>query len=302
MKDHRGADLNNGGPISTDFVGESWTYPDANYTERAKIVDAHKLYTQSFLWFMSTDPALNQSIRTAFQKFGLCKDEFTETDNWPPNLYVRAARRLLGAAVFNQNTPSLNRSWGNESIGCGSYNFDSHTAERIACPNATACRLGPAGDDDAPAAPVAAPVLLLLLYLLPLFMLLVLTPRPKGIALSTGYAWMEGDVETGPGVYDIPMWVLLPRASEATNLLVVASPSASHIGMSTLRMEVLLAALVLFLLVLVLFVLLPLVLLVLLLLVLTCALLAPIHDHGTERRRDRGAGYQDGAAAGQADP
>jgi hypothetical protein len=38
-------------------------------------------------------------------------------------------------------------------------------------------------------------------------------------------------------VYDIPRWVLLPQEEEAVNLLVVASPSASHIGMSTLRME-----------------------------------------------------------------
>ena len=82
------------------------------------------------------------------------------------------------------------------------YNFDSHTAERVACPNATVCGRG-----------------------------------PKGAGPSTRYAWMEGDVETGPGIYDIPMWALLPNRSEAGNLLVVASPSASHIGMSTLRME-----------------------------------------------------------------
>jgi len=44
-------------------------------------------------------------------------------------------------------------------------------------------------------------------------------------------------VETGPGVYDIPLWVLLPKRAQASNLLVVAAPSASHIGMSTLRME-----------------------------------------------------------------
>jgi hypothetical protein len=202
LRDHRGADLNNGGPISTDFVGGSWRYPEANYSEREKIVEAHKLYTQSFLWFMSTDPALNISIRRNFQKFGLCADEFNETHNWPPDLYVRAARRMVGRQVFTQNTPRLNRSWGNESIGCGSYNFDSHTAERIACPNASTCGLGPAGIDP-----------------------------------TVGYAWMEGDVETGPGVYDIPMYVLLPKRGEATNMLVVATPSASHIGMSTLRME-----------------------------------------------------------------
>ena len=203
-RDHRGADLNNGGPISTDFVGGSWLFPEANYTQRAEIVKAHKLYTQSFLWFMSTDPALNQSIRASFQKFGLCKDEFVETDHWPPSLYVRAARRLLGERVFNQNTPKLQRNWDNLSIGCGSYNFDSHTAERLACSNSTVC-----GDG----------------------------PKHGTVGPGTSFAWMEGDVETGPGIYDIPMWVLLPKRAEATNLLVVASPSASHIGMSTLRME-----------------------------------------------------------------
>lgn len=164
-KDHRGADLNNGGPISTDFVGASWKYPEANYTERAAIVEAHKQYTRGFLWFMSTDPALNQSIRKSFQEFGLCADEFQETENWPPALYVRAARRLVGESVFTQNTPETHRNWANQSIGCGSYNFDSHTAERLACPNATMCGTG-----------------------------------PKGAKMSQAFAWMEGDVETGPGV------------------------------------------------------------------------------------------------------
>lgn len=94
----------------------------------------------------------------------------------------------------------MQRDWGNLSIGCGSYNFDSHSAERFACPDVSHCGAGPR-------APAGA------------------------------FAWNEGDVETGPGIYDIPLWVLLPKISEATNLLVVASPSASHIGMSTLRME-----------------------------------------------------------------
>ena len=87
---------------------------------------------------------------------------------------------------------------------CGSYNFDSHTAERFACPNASACGAGPVGAGQ---------------------------PHP-----SLAFAWNEGDVQTAPGIYDIPLWVLLPKRTEATNLLVVASPSASHIGMSTLRM------------------------------------------------------------------
>lgn len=194
-------DLNNGGPISTDFVGGSWEYPEANYSRREAIREVHKFYTESFLWFMSTDPALGSSIRDDFRGWGLCADEFQDSGHFPTQLYVRAARRLVGDRVFSQNTPSLNRSWGNLSIGCGSYNFDSHTAERIACPNSSTCGAGPQGGDQA------------------------------------SFAWNEGDVETAPGDYDIPLWVLLPKRTQASNLLVVAAPSATHIGMSTLRME-----------------------------------------------------------------
>ena len=40
-----------------------------------------------------------------------------------------------------------------------------------------------------------------------------------------------------PGLYQIPRWVMYPKEDQATNLLVVSALSASHIGLSTLRME-----------------------------------------------------------------
>ena len=39
-------DLNNGGPISTDYIGGSDRYPNASYAEREMIFQQHKLYTQ----------------------------------------------------------------------------------------------------------------------------------------------------------------------------------------------------------------------------------------------------------------
>lgn len=39
-------DLNNGGPLSTDFIGANWAYPDADYADRQAIWQAHMDYTQ----------------------------------------------------------------------------------------------------------------------------------------------------------------------------------------------------------------------------------------------------------------
>jgi hypothetical protein len=45
-------DMNNCGynPVHTDMIGASWDYPEANYTYRKQIWQAHADYTSGFLW------------------------------------------------------------------------------------------------------------------------------------------------------------------------------------------------------------------------------------------------------------
>jgi hypothetical protein len=130
------ADFNNNGPISTDYIGHSWKYPEASYAEKKAIWKAHLLYTQSFVYFLSHDSSVPQSLRDEINQWGLPKDEFADTDHWPNQLYIREARRMQGEYIMRQSDLQTDRTKP-DSIGMGSYNSDSHNIQRVAMPDGT---------------------------------------------------------------------------------------------------------------------------------------------------------------------
>jgi hypothetical protein len=123
-------DFNNNGPVSTDYIGHSWTYPDASYAERSRIFSDTLRYTQSFVYFLTHDASVPASLQKEANTWGLSRDEFQDTANWPNQLYIREARRMLGTYIMKQADLQTERTKP-DSIGMGSYNSDSHNIQRV---------------------------------------------------------------------------------------------------------------------------------------------------------------------------
>ncbi len=126
-------DTNNHGPFSSDNIGYNYDYPEASYERRKQIIQEHIDYQQGLLYFIANDPRVPEDVRTAMAQWGLAKDEFTTTGNWPHQIYVREARRMVGRYVMTENE-LLKKRPTPESIGMGSYGMDSHNVQRYITP------------------------------------------------------------------------------------------------------------------------------------------------------------------------
>lgn len=123
-------DINGGYFFSTDYVGGSWQYPSASRAQRNQIWLDHFNYQAGYLYFVANDPRVPSQIRDEANTFGLAADEFVTTANWPHQLYVREARRMIGSYVLTETDMTTNPIKP-DSIGMGSYPFDSHSCQRI---------------------------------------------------------------------------------------------------------------------------------------------------------------------------
>ncbi len=124
------ADFNNNGPFSSDFIGRNYDYPDGSYQRRAEIWKEHVDYQQGFYYFLANDPRVPPTLQAEVRQWGLPKDEYEDSGNWPHQLYVREARRMVGEYVLIQKDLQTERTKP-DAIGMGSYNSDSHNVQRI---------------------------------------------------------------------------------------------------------------------------------------------------------------------------
>ncbi|MDF9833468.1 hypothetical protein M2103_001692 [Ereboglobus sp. PH5-5] len=126
---NRKTDTNNRGGFSTDFIGQNYDYPEADYATREQIARSHLLYQQGLMWSLAYHPRVPAEIREFVSRWGMTKDEFTEGGGWQGQLYVREARRMVSDLVMTQHH-CQGRETVSDSIGMAAYTMDSHHVQR----------------------------------------------------------------------------------------------------------------------------------------------------------------------------
>ncbi len=129
-------DSNNNGGVSTDYIGKNWgpgwDWSTLNHQERAALAAEHIYWQLGLLWTIQNHPRVLAKVGAngLYPGWGLAADEFTDTGNFPPQLYVREARRMVSDYVMTtKNCAGL--VVAPDSVGMGAYAMDSHHTQRF---------------------------------------------------------------------------------------------------------------------------------------------------------------------------
>jgi hypothetical protein len=131
---NRKTDSNNTGGISTDLIGgnygKGWNWATLNHKERETLADKHRDWQLGLVWTLQNHPRVPENIRKDVAAWGLAKDEFPDNGNWPYNIYVREARRMVSDFVMTENHCKLKLPV-EDPVGMGAYTLDSHNTQRF---------------------------------------------------------------------------------------------------------------------------------------------------------------------------
>jgi predicted neuraminidase len=122
-------------PLGFVFVGENAGYADADWPERERITAHLRNLTLGLLWFLQHDESVPPESRALAQTLQLCRDEFADNEHFPFQLYVREARRLVGAYTLSER--NISEQPGLESlrthadaIAVGEFPIDSFPCQK----------------------------------------------------------------------------------------------------------------------------------------------------------------------------
>lgn len=118
-------------PVRLSQLGENYDWPEANWARRERIAADHREFTLGLIYFLQNDPRLPEKMRQEASQWGLAADEFPETGHFPPALYIREARRIVGQRTFTEHdvmmTDGLIRApLHADAVAIGDYALNCH--------------------------------------------------------------------------------------------------------------------------------------------------------------------------------
>lgn len=119
------------GFISTDLPEENQGYPTASWAWRDRFAERLRSYILGLFYFAQNDPEVPEWFRNKTAAWGLAKDEYTDNNYFPRQVYVREGRRMHGEFIFTSNdaTPAADGERPpvhSDSITSSHYALDSH--------------------------------------------------------------------------------------------------------------------------------------------------------------------------------
>jgi hypothetical protein len=116
--------------MSTDWWGNANEWATASPSRRVEIAKEHENYIRGLWHFIRTDPRIPASIKAEQAGWGLPNDEFASTAGWPPQLYVREARRMVSDVVLTQQH-GLGQTAAPFPVSLAVYALDSHACRCV---------------------------------------------------------------------------------------------------------------------------------------------------------------------------
>jgi hypothetical protein len=122
------------GLTSINIPGASWTWPEAARHHRARLQQFHVDHVAGLIWFLQNDSRVPREIREHMAPIGLHKEEFSDSEYWPWQIYVRQGRRIEGRAIVTQHSFTVDPKTGRtpqvkQPVAIGEHSFDVHPCQ-----------------------------------------------------------------------------------------------------------------------------------------------------------------------------
>lgn len=116
----------------SNVPGANYDWAEGDYATRAGLMQLHKDFALGKLYFLVTDPRVPKTVRDELSEYGLPADEFSDNENFPYQLYVREARRMISDYVMTEHdTLRSGTRTAHDGIAVGSYTVDSHQVRYV---------------------------------------------------------------------------------------------------------------------------------------------------------------------------